>query len=83
MIVICDNAPVHAALERVTEDEDFAGVRYLAAARALQRTAQPDWARLVDNESRSQAANAGNVWRIAADDAWADADRAPTPLSGV
>ena len=42
MIVVCDNAPVHAALERVTEDEDFAGVRYLAAARALQRTAQPD-----------------------------------------
>lgn len=32
MIVVCENAPVHAALERVTEDEDFAGVTLLRLA---------------------------------------------------
>ena len=32
LVVVCDNAPVHSALEQVTEEEEFAGVNILRLA---------------------------------------------------
>lgn len=32
LVVVCDNAPVHTALERVFEEEEFAGARLLRLA---------------------------------------------------